>query len=380
MCAEVVRVNRKMGSKELIKKLKYYIPNIEQMYDYLSNYLINEGSEKLLSNFFPSNLAPEVLSSPTYITLLAKKIALLELGINTVGKVCANSERLDLNPLEKDSLISIIVNFGRPAFLIENGSFPKKDENGNMGGLPPNWWILDIHREKIEETCKSVGRIEPYQSGNEDKAWGTGFLVADDLIMTCIHVIDKFAYPTSSSRVVWKIDQDTDPRIDYAEEYGSKKDIEFNITDIIGVQDAWDIALLRVKKTSSSGEILPRPLVIDSKLTNPIEKRVVYIVGYPFNSSGCGDPEHIKLIFNDLFGYKRLQPGEITGAKLQKPWLLHDCSTLGGNSGSCVIDLEKNTVIGLHFNGQLIQDCNTATALPLLKENKFLKDAGVYFS
>ena len=29
--------------------------------------------------------------------------------------------------------------------------------------------------------------------------------------------------------------------------------------------------------------------------------------------------------------------------------MFHDCSTLGGVSGSCVVDLDSNQVIGLHF-------------------------------
>ena len=31
---------------------------------------------------------------------------------------------------------------------------------------------------------------------------------------------------------------------------------------------------------------------------------------------------------------------------------LHDGSTLGGNAGSCVIDLNPNRGIGLHFGGR----------------------------
>ena len=53
-----------------------------------------------------------------------------------------------------------------------------------------------------------------------------------------------------------------------------------------------------------------------------------------------------------------LAPGKLMAGSGQtlaagaEPLLLHDCSTLGGNSGSAVFDLESNRVIGIHFAGQ----------------------------
>lgn len=36
-------------------------------------------------------------------------------------------------------------------------------------------------------------------------------------------------------------------------------------------------------------------------------------------------------------------------------FLKHDCSTLGGNAGSCVVDLETNQVTGLHFAAERLE-------------------------
>ena len=55
-----------------------------------------------------------------------------------------------------------------------------------------------------------------------------------------------------------------------------------------------------------------------------------------------------------------------------------DSSTLGGNSGSCVIDLEMNQVVGLHFGG-LYREANQAVALWQLTEDPLLRSAGVNF-
>jgi V8-like Glu-specific endopeptidase len=64
-------------------------------------------------------------------------------------------------------------------------------------------------------------------------------------------------------------------------------------------------------------------------------------------------------LFNDKFGVKRLAPGvvktpvdEVAGDP--KKWICtHDASTLGGNSGSCIVDLSGDglRVMALHFAG-----------------------------
>jgi len=59
--------------------------------------------------------------------------------------------------------------------------------------------------------------------------------------------------------------------------------------------------------------------------------------------------------------------------------MFHDASTLGGNSGSCVVDLDSNQVIGLHFAGKYMQ-YNEAVALWRLVDDPLLRDAGVNFA
>src|SRR5262249_57348585 len=45
----------------------------------------------------------------------------------------------------------------------------------------------------------------------------------------------------------------------------------------------------------------------------------------------------------------------------------HDCTTLGGNSGSVVFDLKGGKAVGLHFAG-LYQESNFAVRATVLKE------------
>ena len=86
--------------------------------------------------------------------------------------------------------------------------------------------------------------------------------------------------------------------------------------------------------------------------------RNVYLVGYPGNEQST-TPDLFATIFAGVKSFKRLAPGRIMAAPGEVPddprgWILtHDASTLGGNSGSALIDFDADgqTVLGLHFAG-----------------------------
>ena len=77
--------------------------------------------------------------------------------------------------------------------------------------------------------------------------------------------------------------------------------------------------------------------------------------------------------FGDLYDVKRFAPGRIkTGGA--GTILSHDCTTLGGNSGSCLLSLEQKGVVGLHFSGQF-GIANAAVGVETVK--RILKGARV---
>ena len=84
------------------------------------------------------------------------------------------------------------------------------------------------------------------------------------------------------------------------------------------------------------------------------------MIGYPARDSRAPDEQLVQSIFGDVFDKKRLAPGQVTEAKTDV--LLHDCSTLGGNSGSVVLDLGTGHAVGLHFAGRFLE---TNYAVPM---------------
>jgi endonuclease G len=66
---------------------------------------------------------------------------------------------------------------------------------------------------------------------------------------------------------------------------------------------------------------------------------------------------------------KRLAPGKLT--VVRDDLLQHDCTTLGGNSGSVVISLATGDAVGLHFGGNF-HETNFAVPAPVVAS---LRDA-----
>jgi hypothetical protein len=259
-------------------------------------------------------------------------------GIDGLVKLAHRRED-DLDDAERFGLRAIVHLEGRPAMLVEDGDF----------GAPPHEWShLADHRAQIREVIARSGRIEV--AGHVELDWlGTASLVAPATLMTNRHVAQEFCARRGDR---WTFRQGLTAHVDFLAEMGSPASLEFEITEAIGLHEDHDVALLRVEPTSADGRALAEPLVVAAGEPPDLYEREVYVVGYPARDSRRNEPEPIRRIFADVYNVKRLQPGRAVGYSTMYSALEHDCSTLGGNSGSPVVDLETSRVIGLHFGGR----------------------------
>src|SRR6185436_11600225 len=76
------------------------------------------------------------------------------------------------------------------------------------------------------------------------------------------------------------------------------------------------------------------------------------VIGYPARDSR-NDAGTMRDICGDGYNVKRLAPGRTTDVTPAR--LMHDCSTLGGNSGSVILDLATGEAVGLHFGGFFLE-------------------------
>jgi len=140
---------------------------------------------------------------------------------------------------------------------------------------------------------------------------------------------------------------------------------EFVVTAALWIGDETaDVAFLEIAPGTS---VLPLGIPLSDR--NVAQNDEIAVIGYPaFDSRSYASAAELKQIFDDTYDVKRLQPG-VTGEVTPK--ILHDCSTLGGNSGSVILDLMSDNcaAIGLHagadvFNGKY---WNYALPIPLIK-------------
>lgn len=270
----------------------------------------------------------------------------------------------------------------RPALFVQNNVFVE----------PPPLWreALDRRRPLIQRCLPSVGRIE-MDGHPERKPWaGTGWMAGPGLLMTNRHVVREFAEPetpeTGGQRVTrWRIKPGMTVRVDFGEEWegqseGEQRSHDIPVDGLIRVHPLYDLALVPVAATARGSEkrSLPPPLTLAAQGDAIVEGRKVYVAGYPARDGRNRELENMERLFEAIFNVKRLQPGQVMQVLMDKGVLLHDCSTLGGNSGSCVVDLDTNRVVGLHYAG-FHRQANLAVALWTLVDDPLLREAGVRF-
>lgn len=285
----------------------------------------------------------------------------MTLAREAVEEVIRNGKAANLSPAQAQGLEAVVHTVGRPAIPVQHGSFPSSE--------PDQWWrVLDEQREAVERVIASVGRIEVEPDPQGRPFAGTGFVAAPGVVATNRHVVATFA--TEAPDGTWTILPDISVRIDFAEELGTASPPhEFAVRKLLGVGtgEQRDLAFLGVKKTSTEGRRLPPPLAFSAK---PAVRKgsVVYVVGYPAFSPGDNSVFDVEAVFQGIYDVKRLQPGYVMGVRSRALDLIHDCSTLGGNSGSCVADLKSGSVIAIHRRGAALLSNHALPLWPLRAE------------
>lgn len=287
--------------------------------------------------------------------------------VDALAAINQDGRGAKLSSPQRGVLEAIVLLDGRPALFVKDDTF-----------AVPNgvWQLLAPYRPDISAAIKSVGRLAIPSHGIPHM--GTGFVVGGNLIMTNRHVI--YPYFVSEDKAMsenefgkWKLSSDVKMTIDFKQEFGSAEKTEFEITDVVGIHNdmSIDLALLKVNSIGTNSQPLPHPLRIQKSTGYVTKTSMICVVGYPGADSERNDPDEMHRIFEGVYEKKRLAPGRITSVNNAEKKISHDCSTLGGSSGSCVIDLATNSVIGLHFEGQYLKS-NTAVLLPELANDVFL--------
>jgi endonuclease G, mitochondrial len=279
----------------------------------------------------------------------------------------------DMSAEQASGLEAIIDEDLRPAIDIVGGTFAVSH---------PLWSKLSENselKERIERVIPSVGRIG--LPGNKRLPYaGTGFVVGKRLLMTNRHLAQIFTNGLGNRLLDFLPGVQAD--VDFLREVNGSSDVKpLEVMKTVMVHPYWDMAILEVDGLEADHPVLE--LAVDDARQFG-DAHEIFVIGYPaFDPRNPLDAQ--KKVFQGKYGVKRLQPGALHGRADTASFgkivaaLGHDCSTLGGNSGSAIFDLSTGQVLGLHFGGQY-HLMNYAVPSYELSRDSRVVDAGVKFS
>ncbi|HKR22904.1 MAG TPA: trypsin-like peptidase domain-containing protein, partial [Pyrinomonadaceae bacterium] len=258
-------------------------------------------------------------------------------------------------------LETIVRRQARPVLVI-------RDNQTTMEFLGPDSevWRSRLNDAKpiLDRVIPAIGRVEV--TNHPDFNWvGTGWLVADDIIVTNRHVAQEFAR-RGMNGFTFRPGINGGPmtsRIDFLEEDQRTNSLEYAVSSVLFISSLQepDVAFMRLTRPQTSRP-LPPPIVLADVITGD---EFIATIGYPARDSRVPDQDLVLRVFGDVYEKKRLAPGTIISVTADE--LQHDCSTLGGNSGSPAIDLTTGRAVGLHFSGLFLQ-ANFAVPAPRVRE------------
>jgi endonuclease G len=275
------------------------------------------------------------------------------------------------NPEQAAGLEAIILPKIRPVLDVVDGRFSTDH---------PLWQELNddghAYRRGLLQAIPGVGRIE--LPGHPDYPYGgTGFVVGPGLIMTNRHVAAILTSGIGTRRLNFR--PDVRAGIDFLRELDRPTGPTLRVKCVKMVHPYWDMALLEVPDLPPSVQ----PLVLSQRAVSGDESITVAAIGYP-----AFDTRNDARVQNDLFrrtfGVKRLQPGTLGRLARTESFgkmvdaVRHNCSTLGGNSGSALIDLDSGRVVALHFGGRYRVTNYGVPAIELASDGRVV-DAGIRF-
>lgn len=259
------------------------------------------------------------------------------------------------------ALEAIILRLGRPVLKIRNDDFDTAE-------LGTDTWAerLAQSRPSLLAPILAVGRIE--LRNHPSFSWiGTGWLVAEDIIVTNRHVAREFA-AREDGRFVFRqyLFGELSARVDFKEEHEVTGAVEYPVVEVLHIEEdsGPDLAFLRLDWSAAPPPAPRVPIVLSAA---PAVDQQVAVIGYPAKDTRTSIPEEMDAIFGNVYNVKRLAPGQLIGVFPEQGLLTHDCTTLGGNSGSVVVDLASGAAVGLHFAGREEQ-ANYAVSAPVVRQ------------
>jgi endonuclease G len=245
--------------------------------------------------------------------------------------------------------LEFVIRMMRPAPLSRNGKLDSLPaQQGSSVYQPEVSAAWQKFRDASAQLLYSVGRLD--RTAGPSPHIGTGFLVAPDLVLTNHHVVSALSHGADEIDAGMAV-------IRFYQEYEGPEPVpSCSVLKVAAIHPSLDMALLQIEVPDT------RPVLRFETGALPAHL-MLGTIGYPYKDDR--NPLFVEAIYQDKYGVKRGAVGELIAARGDT--IFHDCSTLGGNSGSPVLALESAAVVGLHFAGDFMYR-NGAVASPAVAE------------
>lgn len=254
---------------------------------------------------------------------------------NAVKKVRMNEQLL---PAEVEAL-ELGIRMARPSLRVKEGRLPEH----------PFLELSPRARASVEASLAGVALIEW-----DGRGIATGFQVGRRTLVTNKHVVECMDSMRLLERGAFTANFGTDGR----EARGLR------IQRILGRHPLLDLAMLEL---SDEGP-LPDGLRV-ARAPELRQGRGLLVIGHPAMAPDI--PLFVEALFGKEFAVKRVSPGEVL--TVEGVQVLHDCTTLRGNSGSPILDAHTACVVAVHAAGAL-GHYNTGLLTTALHEDDSLRE------
>lgn len=288
---------------------------------------------------------------------------------SAVGESALESAESDAAlPVAREAILETIVRDERPVLFVTNDWLDVV--NVTKIGIEAEELVRDLEtrRDTLQPLMPLVGRIDVTSFPGAEFV-GTGWFVDTDIVVTNRHVAEliarwdgrRYAFArgvggtiTASLGTLHEFDDLT-----------GDEARTFAIEEVLYIErdPAIDIAFLRVRRRTD-GARLDRIAIADADAEPDTH---VVTIGYPARASKrvIPDQQLMQDLYRGRFDVKRAAPG-LAMSRQGASWR-HDCTTLGGASGSPVLDSRTGAAVGLHFAG-LYEEANFAVPASTLRD------------
>jgi hypothetical protein len=253
--------------------------------------------------------------------------------------------------------LETIVSEQRPVFFASSdaGGAPAIDlVDATVRGEEARFLADELGRRQavLSPLLNRVGRIDV--DGLTGASFvGTGWIIDDGIVVTNRHVAEVIA-SRSASGYSFHLGAGRVPMsLHFSTGYlktDRSPEISIPVASVLYIEPTGsdvDIAFLKLSVTAGAGTLSALPICVGAIG----DATPLCVLGYPAKASPRLIPDQQLMfdLYRDAYDVKRVAPGYL--AYQQADLVAHDCTTLGGNSGSALVVMETGEVAGLHFAG-----------------------------